>query len=167
MTTAELLLREFDAEMRGTRTTLERIPNVPPDYKPHGRSTACGRLAVHVATLCRFGTTILTTDAMDMATQKFPPIIFESREKLLADFHAVSSELRGHLAGATDEQLGQKWKFSFGEKVIAHEPRSLLYRTMFFNHLIHHRAQLGVYLRLNDEPVPALYGPSADDTLGF
>ncbi len=167
MTTAELLLQEFDAEMRGTRITLERIPNVLPDFKPHDRSTSCGRLAMHVATLCRFGTTILTTEAMNLATEKFPLMVFESREKLLATFDTLSSELRSHLAAVTDEHLGQKWKFSFGEKVIAHEPRAFLYRTMFLNHLIHHRAQLGVYLRLNEEQVPALYGPSADDTLGF
>jgi uncharacterized damage-inducible protein DinB len=167
MRLAELLLQDFDIEMRNTRTTLERIPNVSPTYKPHDKSMPCGRLAVHVATLCRLGTTILTTDALDMATQKWPAIVFESREKLLADFDEASSELRGHLEAATEDQLEQRWRFSFGEKVLANEPRSKLYRTMFFNHLIHHRAQLGVYLRMNDEPVPALYGPSADDTMGF
>jgi uncharacterized damage-inducible protein DinB len=167
MRLAELLLQDFDSEMRSTRTTLERIPNVLPTYKPHEKSMPCGRLAVHVATLCRFGTTILTTDGLDMATQKFPVIVFESREKLLSDFDMLSTELRGHLAAATDEQLEQRWKFSFGDKVIANEPRSQVYRMMFFNHMIHHRAQLGVYLRMNNEPVPALYGPSADDTMGF
>ena len=167
MTIAELLLQDFDIEMRNTRTTLERIPDVTPDFKPHAKSMPCGRLAMHVATLCRFGSTILTTDGMDMATTKWPTLVFESREQLLAAFDSLSAELRGHLAAATDEQLQQNWKFSFGDKVIANHPRSVLYRTMFFNHMIHHRAQLGVYLRLNNLPVPPLYGPSADDTMGF
>ena len=167
MTIAEILLQDYDVEMKNTRTTLERIPADKPDFKPHEKSMPCGRLAMHVATLCRFGSAILNTDGMDMATTKWPTLVFESREPLLANFDSLSAELRGHLAAATDEQLQQNWKFSFGDKVIANHPRSVLYRTMFFNHMIHHRAQLGVYLRLNNLPVPPLYGPSADDTLGF
>jgi len=167
MTISEILLQDFDAEMRNTRTTLERIPDVSPDFKPHEKSMPCGRLAVHVASLARFGTTILTTDHLDLAVAQFPTLIFESREKLLADFDTLSAEARGHLAAATDEYLEQNWKMSWGEKIIADHPRSLLYRIMFFNHLIHHRAQLGVYLRLNNLPVPPLYGPSADDRMGF
>ena len=94
-------------------------------------------------------------------------MVFESREKLLADFDATSAEARKHLAAATDADLQKNWKMVWGDKPIANAPRSILYRTMFFNHLIHHRAQLGVYLRLNDQPVPPLYGPSADDSMGF
>jgi uncharacterized damage-inducible protein DinB len=167
MTIAEILLQDFDAEMRNTRTTLARIPVEKSDFKPHEKSMACGRLAAHVATLPRFGSTILTTDSLDLATAKFPTLVFESREKLLADFDALAAEARGHLAAATDEHLQSNWQMTFGENKIADHPRSVLYRTMFFNHLIHHRAQLGVYLRLNDLPVPALYGPSADETMGF
>jgi uncharacterized damage-inducible protein DinB len=167
MTIAEILLQDFDAEMKGTRTTLERIPETNPEFKCHDKSMPMGRLAVHVATLSKFGTTILTTDMMDMATAKWPPMVFESREKLLADFDTLAAEARGHLASATDEHLQKNWKLAWGERVFADAPRSALYRTMFFNHLIHHRAQLGVYLRLNDVPVPPLYGPTADDTMGF
>ena len=126
-----------------------------------------GRLAVHVSTLPRFGITILTTDSLDMATAKLPSMAFESREKLLADFDSLAAEARTALVNATDEHLQRNWKLAWGDKVFADAPRSVLYRTMFFNHLIHHRAQLGVYLRLNDKPVPPLYGPSADDTMGF
>jgi len=167
MTIAETLLQDFDIEMRNTRTTLERIPEDKPDFKPHEKSMACGRLAMHVATLPRFANAILTMPGMDLANAKFPPLVFESREKLLADFDALAAEARANLAASTDEQLEQTWKISWGDKVIADAPRSLLYRTMFFNHMIHHRAQLGVYLRLNDLPVPPLYGPSADDKMGF
>ncbi len=167
MTIAEILLQDFDNEMKGTRTTLERVPENNPDFKCHDKSMPMGRLAVHVATLPRFGITILTTDELDLAASKFPSMVFESREKLLADFDAVAAEARAALAKSTDEDLQKNWKLSWGDKTIADAPRSLLYRSMFFNHIIHHRAQLGVYLRLNNVPVPPLYGPTADDSMGF
>ncbi|WP_263381578.1 DinB family protein [Granulicella arctica] len=167
MTTAAILLQDFDVEMQNTRTTLERIPEDRSDFKPHIKSMPCGRLAAHVSQLPRFGISILTTDELNMANWSFPKLVFESREKLLADFDALAAEARSHLAAAPDDYMQKNWKLAWGDKVIADAPRSLLYRTMFFNHLIHHRAQLGVYLRLNDLPVPPLYGPSADDTLGF
>ena len=167
MRTAELLLRNFDLEMKGTRITLERIPENQADFKPHEKSMAMGRLAAHVATLPRFLTTILNTPSLDLANAKWPPLVFESRGKLLADFDALALEARKALADASDAQLDQPWRMSWGEKVIAEEPRAILCCRLFLNHLIHHRAQLGVYLRLNGHPVPALYGPSADDTMGF
>ena len=167
MTIAEILLQDFDHEMKGTRTTLERIPADKPEFKCHDKSMPMGRLAVHVAFLPRFATNLLTTDSLDLATTKWPDMVFVSREKLLADFDALAAEARGHLASSTDEYLQKNWKMVWGDKVIADTPRSSLYRTMFLNHIIHHRAQLGVYLRLNDVPVPALYGPSADDSMGF
>jgi uncharacterized damage-inducible protein DinB len=154
MTTAEVLLQDFDMEMAMTRRTLERVPEDKPDYKPHEKSMAMGRLAVHVATLPKFGTFILTTPSMDLTTAKWPDMTFVSREKLLADFDALAAEARAALTNASDADLATSWKFSFGDKVIS---------DMFFNHLIHHRAQLGVYLRLNDVPVPGVYGPSADE----
>jgi uncharacterized damage-inducible protein DinB len=167
MTIAEILLQDFDTEMKNTRVTLERIPDDKSDFKPHDKSMPFGRLAAHVSRLCHFGTTILTTDEIDMAVHKFPPLAFVSREKLLSDFEDTAKEARQALVQSTDEHMGKNWKLAFGPTVIANGPRTQLYRTMFFNHLIHHRAQLGVYLRLNDIPVPALYGPSADDKMGF
>ena len=167
MTIAEILLQDFDHEMAGTRTTLERIPADKPDFKCHPKSMPMGRLAVHVASLPRFGTAILATPGMDLATAKFPPLEFESREKLLETFDTLAAEVRAALVKSSDADLQQNWRFSFGDKIISDAPRSTTYRNMFFNHLIHHRAQLGVYLRLNDLPVPALYGPSADDSMGF
>ena len=167
MTISEILLQDFDTEMKGTRTTLERIPEANPEFKCHDKSMPMGRLAVHVATLPQFGSVILTTYVFNLATDKFPSMVFESREKLLSEFDAAAAEARSHLASATDDHLKKNWKLAWGDKTIADAPRSILYRSMFFNHLIHHRAQLGVYLRLNDLPVPPLYGPSADDSMGF
>ena len=163
MTTAEVLLQDFDMEMGMTRRTLERIPEDKPDYKPHEKSMAMGKLARHVATLPHFGTSILTTPSMDLTTAKWPEMTFSTRAKLLADFDELAAEARAALVASSDADLATPWKFSFGEHVISNVPRSLAFRHMFVNHLIHHRAQLGVYLRLNDVPVPGLYGPSADE----
>jgi uncharacterized damage-inducible protein DinB len=167
MQVATLLLQTFDSEMRGTRATLERIPANQADYQPHAKSMPMGRLAAHVARLPQFMITILGTPSLDLATAKWPPLVFESKEKLLADFDTLATEARRILASATDEQLGQHWRMTWGEKVLADEPRAVLHHTLFLHHLVHHRAQLGVYLRLNDLPVPALYGPTADDSMGF
>jgi len=168
MTTAELLLQDYDMEMAMTRRILERVPEDNPEYKCHDKSMALGKLAMHVATLPGFGTTILTTPGLDLATstRKWPDMTFRTREIALATFDAAASEARAELAKASDAELAAQWKFSFGEKVLSDGPRSLAFRHMFFNHLIHHRAQLGVYLRLNDVPVPGVYGPSADEPFG-
>lgn len=163
MKIADILLQDFDLEMLGTRTTLERIPEDKADYKPHEKSMPMGRLAVHVARLPQFLITILETPSLDLASAKWPPLVFESRARLLAEFDRLAAEARKALASATDEQLEAIWKLVWGEKLLAEAPRSLLYRTLFLNHLVHHRAQLGVYLRLNGLPVPSLYGPSADE----
>ena len=163
MTTAEVLLQDYDMEMGMTRRTLERVPEDKPDYKPHEKSMAMGKLTMHVATLPKFGTFILTMPSLDLTTAKWPDMTFVSREKLLADFDALAAEARAALAASSDADLAAPWKFSYGEHVLSNSPRSLAFRHMFFNHLIHHRAQLGVYLRLNDVPVPGTYGPSADE----
>ena len=165
MTTAELLLQDYDGEMAATRRILDRVPDGDPAWKPHDKSMPVGRLAMHVATLPLFGKTILTTPGMDMAdkSHSWPDMTFTTREHLLETFDKNAADTRATLASLTNEQLASNWKFSFGEKIISDNPRSFSYRHMFFNHLIHHRAQLGVYLRLNGVPVPGTYGPSADE----
>jgi uncharacterized damage-inducible protein DinB len=165
MTTAELLLQDYDIEIASARRVLERVPEDKPDFKCHDKSMPLGRLAMHVATLPTFGKTILTTPGMNMAdpNHKWPDNTFHSRETTLATFDANAADTRAALAGLSDADLAEPWKFSFGDHVIANSPRSLAYRHMFFNHMLHHRAQLSVYLRLNDIPVPGLYGPSADE----
>jgi uncharacterized damage-inducible protein DinB len=165
MTTAEILLQDYDAEIAGTRRVLERIPEDLPDFKCHDKSMPLGRLAMHVATLPIFGKTILTTPGMDMANpnHKFPDNTFRTRDITVATFDAAAADARAALAGLSDADLATPWTFSFGDHVISNAPRSLSYRQFFFNHLLHHRAQLSVYLRLNDIPVPGLYGPSADE----
>jgi uncharacterized damage-inducible protein DinB len=165
MSTAELLLQDFDIEVAMTRRILQAVPGGNPDYKCHDKSMPLGKLTMHVATLPYFGKTILTTPSLNMAdpNHKWPDHTFTTPEAALAIFNTAASECRAALASLSDAQLAEPWKFSFGDRVLSNSPRSLAYRHMCFSHLIHHRAQLGVYLRLNDVPVPGVYGPSADE----
>ncbi len=165
MTIKEILLEDFDHEMANTRRTLERVPEENPNYKPHEKSFAMGKLAMHVATLPLFAKYIMTTPAMDLANNNLPhpDLTFRTRDILLTTFEQSLNEARHALAAVSEAALAEHWKFSFGEHIISNDTRSKTYRNMFFNHLIHHRAQLGVYLRLNNIPVPGLYGPSADE----
>ncbi|HET9307193.1 MAG TPA: hypothetical protein VFO46_14310 [Candidatus Sulfotelmatobacter sp.] len=163
----ELLLSEFDDEVKKTRAMLERVP-IRPDFKPHPKSMALGKLAPHVAELAGFGVTILTTPELDFGggpPRTRPP--FESPEQLVKAFDEGAAKVRAALKSTPDAAWTESWKLSFQGKPIFSGSRFLAYREMFLNHLVHHRAQLGVYLRLNDKPLPATYGPSADDTMGF
>ena len=167
MSISELLLPEFDAEMKTTRTTLERVPFDKTGFKPHAKSMPLEKLAPHVAELAGFGLTVLTTPELDFsAAPNRPRPPFESAG-LLKAFDEGSAKVRAALKDLPDKAWTENWKLSFQGKPIFSGPRFLAYRQMFLNHLVHHRAQLGVYLRLNDKPLPATYGPSADDTMGF
>ena len=165
MTIAEILLQDYDVEISNTRRTLERVPEDKPEWVPHPKSMKMGKLAVHCASLPLFGYYIMEDEGMDMATSKRPKtdFTFTTREACLQRLEESSAKCRAAIAAASDAHLSALWKFSFGEQVIAHNPRSMTFRTMCFDHLVHHTAQLGVYLRLNDIAVPGLYGPSADE----
>ncbi len=163
----ELLLVEFDEEMKKTRTALERVPVNKKDFAPHPKSMPLGKLAPHVAQLAGFGVTVLTTPELDFSTASIPRMPFESTEQLVKAFDEGAAKARTALKNTPDEAWTQPWKLSLGGKLIFSGSRFLAYRQMFLNHVVHHRAQLGVYLRLNEKPVPSTYGPSADDTMGF
>jgi hypothetical protein len=163
---SELLLSEFDAEVKNTRAMLERVP-MKADFKPHAKSMPLGKLAPHVAELAGFGVTILTTPELDFGKSTSARLPFESPEQLVKAFEEGAAKVRAALKNTPDGAWNENWKLSFQGKPIFSGSRFLAYREMFLNHLVHHRAQLGVYLRLNDKPLPATYGPSADDTMGF
>ena len=167
MTTAELLLADYDIEISNTRRTLERVPEDLPDYACHEKSMKLGKLAMHCATMPLFGLYIMEDDGMNLADpnpkRKHADLTFTTREACLARLDETAPLCRAAIAAASDEHLEALCPFSFGEHVISNVSRVLTFRMMCFNHLIHHTAQLGVYLRLNDIPVPALYGPSADE----
>jgi uncharacterized damage-inducible protein DinB len=153
--------------MKKTRVTLERVPVDKKDFAPHPKSMPMGKLAPHVAQLAGFGLTILTTPELDFAKNSQPRLPFESTAQLVKALDEAAAKVRTALQNTPDEAWTQNWKLSFQGKPIFEGSRFLAYREMFLNHLVHHRAQLGVYLRLNERAVPATYGPSADDTMGF
>lgn len=164
---SDLLLLEFDEEAKKTRAILERVP-IKADFAPHPKSMPLGKLAPHVAELAGFGHTILTTPELDFGAgppRPRPP--FESPEQLVKAFDEGAAKVREVLMKTPDSAWNEPWKLSFKGKPLFSGSRFLAYRQMFMNHLVHHRAQLGVYLRLNETPLPATYGPSADDRMGF
>ena len=167
MSMNELLLAEFDSEMKNTRIALERVPVDKRDFAPHPKSMPLGKLAPHVAQLAGFGLTVLTTPSFDFSQGSYKPVLLESTSQILGVFDEGVAKVRTALQETSDTDWSQPWKLSFQGKTIFEGPRFQAYRAMFLNHLIHHRAQLGVYLRLNEAAVPATYGPSADDRMGF
>jgi uncharacterized damage-inducible protein DinB len=167
MPISELLLPEFDQEMQTTRTTLERVPFDKKDFAPHPKSMPLEKLAPHVAELAGFGATVLTTPELDFSNAGNRPRPPFDLAGLLKAFDENAAKARAALVNLKDDAWTQPWKLSFQGKPLFSGSRFLAYRTMFLNHLVHHRAQLGVYLRLNEKPLPATYGPSADDRMGF
>jgi uncharacterized damage-inducible protein DinB len=162
MTISEALLPEFDQEIANTRRTLERVPSKP-EFTPHPKSMPLGSLAPHIAQLAEFGLTVLTTAHFKFSAGSYTPLPFESAAQLVKVLDEGAANVRQALAGIPNEAWSEPWKLSFDGTVLFEGSRFLAYREMFLNHLVHHRAQLGVYLRLNGVPVPAIYGPSADE----
>jgi len=167
MPISDLLLSEFYEVVKKTRTMLVRAPARKDDFAPHPKSMPLGRLAPHVAELAGFGLTVLTEPGLDFAQRSYTPLPFESAPQLVRVFDEGAAKVRAALQAVPDGAWTEPWKLSFQGKTIFEGTRFLAYRQMFLNHIVHHRAQLGVYLRLNSEPVPSTYGPSADETLGF
>ena len=162
----EALLPEFDKEIAGTRKCLERVPDDKFDWKPHAKSMTVRQLASHLALFPGWMTSTLESASFDYAPvggEPYKPPAINSRKDLLAIFDRDVVKAREGLKAASDAQLMATWSLLAGGKTIFSMPRIAVLRSMVMNHMIHHRAQLGVYLRLNDIPVPALYGPSADE----
>ncbi|MGH7654457.1 MAG: DinB family protein [Gemmatimonadaceae bacterium] len=169
MAIRDALLPEFDTEMASTRKVLERVPIEKADYKPHAKSGSLGWLAWHVADLPHWVVETVNKEELDFAPPGAPrpaPPKVDSRDTLLASFDEKVAAARTAIAGASDDHLAKTWTLKAGGKTIFSMPRSMVLRSFVMNHMIHHRAQLGVYLRLNDVPVPGMYGPSADEKGG-
>jgi len=166
MSISESLLPEFDQEMAGTRKTLERVPEAKFAWKPHEKSGSMIWLAGHLANIPAWTVETIKHDSFDMSPggKPFvPPPVPKSGKELLQEFDKNVSEARAALAGASDAHLLKPWSFLNNGAMIFSMPRAACIRTWILNHNVHHRAQLGVYLRLNNIPVPAIYGPSADE----
>jgi uncharacterized damage-inducible protein DinB len=166
MTFADALLAEFDHEMDNTRRTLERVPDDRLGWRPHARSWTLGELATHLAGLLDWAQAALERDAVDLAGPDAPPRrqAATSRAQLLEGFDRSRAAVRAALAATDDARLGEPWTLRAGGRMIFTLSRLAVLRNMVMNHGIHHRGQLGVYLRLVDVPVPALYGSSADES---
>ncbi|HYE74636.1 MAG TPA: DinB family protein [Blastocatellia bacterium] len=166
MKLSELLLPEFDNEMKSTRKTLERVPDGKFDWKPHDKSMPLGNLANHLATIPMWAVTTVERDSLNLNPPNGEQISLPkgtTTAELVAIFDRESAAARAAIAQVSDEELMKPWTLLSGEHKIFTLPKVSVLRGFVMNHLIHHRAQLGVYLRLNDIPVPSVYGPSADE----
>ncbi|PYQ31739.1 MAG: damage-inducible protein DinB [Acidobacteria bacterium] len=156
----ELLLAQIEREARGTRESLERVPDGKGDWKPHPKSMPLGRLAVLLARMPSWTSMIIDGNELNLANTPVPEETRTSKE--LVEIHEQSLDAaRKSLSNTTDEHLMKPWRLLFGDKVLDERPRHLVIADTIA-HLAHHRGQLTVYLRLNDQPVPAIYGASAD-----
>jgi uncharacterized damage-inducible protein DinB len=158
----ESLLAEFEQEAPKTRKVLERIPTDRFDWKPHEKSFTLGQLASHLVEMIGWGALTLEDDGYDILPD-FKPWQATTAAELIEKFDSNLAQFKKAMAGYPDARLMQPWTLTGGGQVFFELPRIAVLRSMIFNHLIHHRGQLTVYLRLNDLPVPAIYGPSADE----
>ncbi|GAC1326000.1 MAG: hypothetical protein NVSMB14_17840 [Isosphaeraceae bacterium] len=166
MTYAETVLPEFDQEMASTRKVLERIPDDKLDWQPHPKSHTIGWNANHVADLPSWIVVTLTKPSFDFAPvggERYQLPKLTRRQEILDLFDRNVASARTAISALADEEAGRMWTLLNGGKPIFTMPRSAVVRTIVLNHLIHHRAHLCVYLRLNDIPVPGMYGPSGDE----
>ena len=166
MSFTEPLLQEFEQEVASTRRTLERVPQDKFQWSPHEKSGTMIWLAGHLANIPSWASLAINQDEFDMApggTPQTPPPTPTNPEELLATFDKNVSAARAAIASASDSDLARPWSLLQNGTTTMTLPKAAVLRSFVMNHLIHHRAQLGVYLRLNDIPVPSIYGPSADE----
>ena len=164
MPIAQTMLPEFDHEMSTTRALLERVPQEHAEWKPHTRSMGLGQLASHIGNIPTYGVAALTGDELDLSPTSGAPSQpdYTNTPTLLRTFDEHVRQAREAIAAAGDEQLREMWVLKNGGRTVLQLPRVAVLRTLVMNHLIHHRGQLSVYLRLLDVPLPSIYGPSAD-----
>ncbi|GMU88157.1 MAG: hypothetical protein AMXMBFR49_03650 [Chlorobiota bacterium] len=163
--TAQELKIEFENELKGTRRVLEAVDFEKVDYKPHPKSFAFGDLTAHLANVASWGLWTVKHNEyrMTMEDAQNDKELPDTKEELLTKFDSVVAEFLDILGGLTQDQLNETWTFYFNEQVVFAMPRQNVLKATILNHMIHHRGQLTVYLRMNDLKVPGLYGPTADD----
>jgi uncharacterized damage-inducible protein DinB len=157
-----ILLKEMDQEARTTRKMLERVPAGKFDWQPHPKSMTLRSLSTHVAELPSWVTMILTTDELDFAKNTYQPVMVHDTKELVDHFEKSLAGARAQLGKATETQLTENWTLRNGEKLYQVATKAEVIR-MAYSQIVHHRAQLGVFLRLLDIPIPGSYGPSADE----
>ena len=165
MTIAQILVPEFDHEMATTRTLLERVPESAGDWKPHPKSMTLGNLASHIASMPAWADVIMHERELDFATPagaKFATPAFRTTAELVESFDRNVRDARTHIAAGSDADMAEVWSLRAGPRKILTLPRAAVLRSFIMSHIIHHRGQLSVYLRLRDVPLPPIYGPTAD-----
>ncbi|CAL1518906.1 DinB family protein [Chitinophaga sp. MM2321] len=160
--TIQSLLKEMEEEAVTTRKMLQRVPEDKYDWQPHEKSMSLLRLATHVAELPTWVSMTLTTDELDFSKYDYKPAPLKNSGELMAFFETSLVDGRKHLEAATEEQLGENWTMRNGDHIISIRSKAEVLR-MTYCQIVHHRAQLGVFLRLLDIPIPGSYGPSADE----
>lgn len=162
----DFFLAQLEREAASSRQALQRVPEGHNDWKPHDRSMPLGYLASLVATMPSWIVSMVKQDEFDIRSPeaaKYKPLEWATRGDLVAALDNAVAEAREALEQTTDEHLLTPWKFLAGGHTISESPRHIMIADSVFSHLAHHRGQLTVYLRLNEAPVPAMYGPSADE----
>lgn len=166
MSLNQALLAEYDQECATTRKCLERVPEDKLDWKPHEKSMTLAGLASHVVELLGWTEDIIRHDSYDMAPPSgapYTPLELKSRQAMVETFDKFAAAGRQAIASARDEELARPWSLLKGGQPVFTMPKIAVLRTFVLNHCIHHRGQLSVYLRLQNVPVPSIYGPSADE----
>ncbi|NBD24752.1 DinB family protein [Paenibacillus glycinis] len=161
--TKQLIIGDAAKELAATRLVLERLPEEHMAWKPHEKSMALGGLSTHLINLVNWQVAMFQYPEFDLSTVPQRREALQKRSEFLEEFDASVSKLEQLLAECDEKSLGEEWTLRHGDRIILRQPRAAAFRTVGISHMIHHRAQLGVYLRLLDIPVPGMYGPSADD----
>lgn len=161
MTQLEALKKELEREAVTTRKMLAQVPTDKFDWQPHPKSMTVRRLATHIAELPTWIGMALTTDELDFEKNKYAPVTINTAEELMKHFEDSLEDGRKHIHAGKEEELDKLWTLRSGATIYSTEPKRDVLR-MAFSQIIHHRAQLGVFLRLLDIPIPGSYGPSAD-----
>lgn len=162
MSTIEMLVSELEQEAQTTRKMLERIPDDKYQWQPHKKSMTMQNLAVHIAEMPGWIITTFTTDELDLATTPYKPEAISNTADLMEYFEKTLTNGKSHLEKAKEEQLLENWILREGDNIYSSSSKAEVLR-MVYCQIVHHRAQLGVYLRLLDIPIPGSYGPSADE----
>ncbi|HWB27449.1 MAG TPA: DinB family protein [Chitinophagaceae bacterium] len=160
---AKSLLAEIGHEYGNTRKILERVPVEKFAWQPHPKSMTLEKLVTHLAMLPQFITSTITKDELDFSKGAYPPEKFDSTEQMIASFDGHVAKAKEVLTNTQDEEFGKPYIVRNGEHIIFTLPKSVIIRSFAISHVIHHRAQLQVYLRMLNVPVPGFYGPSADE----
>lgn len=163
MTIGQMIAAELNQEAVATRKMLERVPNDKLSWQPHEKSMTLGRLAGHIVEMVNWTDATISQDELDFATADYKPKEYTDSAELAADLDRNVSNAVEILNSISDEAMMQNWRLRNGEQVYFELPKAAVMRTMVMNHIIHHRGQLSVFLRLLDVPLPPVYGPSADE----